>query len=472
MKYRVASPGAGESVAHVKTTVTKSAREMDNIKRTLFALLLRLQASQPVKVFAIPPYAFVPMRGMLAGAGPRIRENSPGAVYYEVRIRFVRRLLALTCAMVLVDTVFYATLVPLLPYFTETLGLSKSAVGVLSAAFGVGVLLGSAPGGYLAARLGVKPTALGGLILMSVSSLLFGFAGEMWGLVALRLAAGFGSALSWVAAFTWLVARVPEERRGQTIGTLLSAAVAGVLLGPVLGSAAAIFGIPPVFALLSTSGILVALWAWRTPAPNPSTVKRPFSEVLAGFSQPGIASSLTTGLLFISLPPLLFGALAVLAPLELARLGWGAVAIGTVFLVAALFEAVAHPMLGRWSDRAGYGPPILAGLLASIAILITLPWAPVALLLASLVVLASVAFNAPLVPGTVLFTHGAEKAGIEASIAFGATNFAWASGYAAGAFLGGGLADLGGDALSYLSLAAVCLFALLLLRREGLSTRR
>ena len=372
--------------------------------------------------------------------------------------------------MVLVDTVFYATLVPLVPYFTEELGLSKSAVGMLSGAFGVGVLLGSAPGGYLAARLGVKPTALGGLVLMSVSSLLFGFAGEMWGLVALRLAAGFGSALSWVAAFTWLVARVPEERRGQTIGTLLSAAVAGVLLGPVLGSAAATFGIPPVFALLSTAGTFVALWAWRTPAPGPSTVKRPFAEVLAAFSRPGIAPRLATGLLFISLSPLLFGALAVLAPLELARLGWGAVAIGAVFLVAALLEAVAHPMLGRWSDRAGYRPPILAGLLASFAILIALPWAPAALPVAFLVVLAGVAFNAPLVPGTVLFTRGAEKAGIEAAIAFGATNFAWASGYAAGALLGGGLADLGGDALSYLSLATVCLFALLLLRRESLST--
>src|SRR5918997_3446553 len=134
----------------------------------------------------------------------------------------MRRLLALTCGMILVDTVFYATLVPLVPYFTEELGLSKSAAGILSGAFGAGVLLGSAPGGYLAARLGVKPTALGGLVLMSAASLLFGFASGAWELVALRLAGGFGSALSWVAAFTWVVARVPEERRGQTIGTLLS----------------------------------------------------------------------------------------------------------------------------------------------------------------------------------------------------------------------------------------------------------
>ena len=376
---------------------------------------------------------------------------------------FVRRLLILTCGMILVDTVFYATLVPLVPYFTEELGLSKSAAGILSGAFGAGVLLGSAPGGYLAARLGVKPTALGGLVLMSAASLLFGFASGAWELVALRLAGGFGSALSWVAAFTWVVARVPVERRGQTIGTLLSAAVAGVLLGPVFGSAAATFGIPTVFASLSAAGLAVVLWVWRTPAPGPSPAKRPFADTFAAFLRPGLA----TGLLFIGLSPLLFGALAVLAPLELARLGWGAVAIGGVFLVAALFEAVAHPLLGRWSDRAGHRPPILAGLLASFAVLLVLSWAPAAALVALLVVLAAVAFNAPLVPGTALFTRSAEKAGVEGALAFGATNFAWASGYATGAFLGGLLADLGGDVLSYLSLAAVCLLALLPLRRAA-----
>ncbi len=361
--------------------------------------------------------------------------------------------------MIFVDTVFYAALIPLVPHFSEELGLSKSAVGVLSGAFGAGVLLGAAPGGYLAAQLGVKPTALTGLGVMSFASLLFGFAGEAWELVALRFAAGFGSALSWVAAFTWLVARSPEERRGQMIGTLLSAAVVGVLLGPALGSAAATFGIPLVFAFVSAVGLSVALWTSVTPAPG-HLPGRPFARVFAAF-RPRPA----TGLAFIGFSPLLYGVLAVLAPLELARLGWGATAIGGVFFVAALFEAIVHPLIGRWTDRAGYRPPILAGLFASFAVLLALPWAPSAPLVALLVVIADVAFNAPLVPGTALFTREAEKAGIDGALAFGATNFAWASGYALGASLGGALADLGGDALSYSSLAAVCLLALLLLRR-------
>ena len=373
----------------------------------------------------------------------------------------MRPLLILTCAMVLVDTIFYAALTPLVPYFTEELGLSKSTVGALSGAFGLGVLLGSAPSGYLAARIGVKPTALLGLGLMSATSLLFGFTEAAWALMSLRLVAGFGSALSWVSAFTWLVARAPEEQRGQMIGTLVSAAVVGALLGPVLGGAAATVGISITFALVAAFGLAVALWVLLTPAPAPKGSVSLFG-FFAAFSHP----NLRVGLAFIGFSPLLFGVLTVLAPLQLSSLGWGAFAIGGVFLVAAAVETVIHPLLGRWSDRKGYRPPILTGLLASLAILLVLPWSNAPLVVALLVVLAGAAFNAPLVPGTSMFSRAAEKAGFEGALAFGATNFAWASGYALGASSGGVLSDLGGDLLSYSALVAVCLLALIPLYRH------
>ena len=372
----------------------------------------------------------------------------------------MRRLLALSCAIVLVDTIFYAALTPLVPYFNEEFGLSKSAVGVLSGAYGAGVLVGSAPGAYLASRAGVKAAALVGLALLSLTSLAFGVADAAWVLVLTRFAGGFGSALSWVAAFTWLTTRVPEERRGESIGVMISAAVFGALLGPVLGSVAATVGTFPAFAAVAVVGALIALWAVIESVPE-AEESRPIFGELRAILKPRLA----TGLWLIGLSPLLFSALAVLVPLELGRLGWGAAAVGGVFLVSAAFEALVHPLLGRWADRAGYWSPVRAGLLASIGILLMLPWAASPWLLGLLVVLAAGAFNAPLVPGTALFSRGTEKAGMEGAVAFGITNFAWASGYAVGAPLGGFLADLRGDALSYLFLTAVCLGTLLTLRR-------
>ena len=149
----------------------------------------------------------------------------------------MRRLLALSCAIVLVDTVFYAAPTPLLPYFSEEFDLSKGGVQDCSPGRSGRRARGFRAGRHLASRAGVRATAVIGLATMALTSLVFGFAGEASVVVLARFAGGVGSALSWVAAFTWLVARAPEERRGEMIGLMLSAAVVGTLLGPVLGSA-------------------------------------------------------------------------------------------------------------------------------------------------------------------------------------------------------------------------------------------
>src|ERR671914_3156249 len=161
----------------------------------------------------------VPRGPTLSLALTRFVGETPAELYrLRGRIAPMRRLLALTCAIVFVDTIFYGTLTPLVTHFAGEFGLSKSAVGILGGAFGAGVLAGSAPGAYLASRAGVKAAAIAGLILMSLTSLAFGLVEAVPLLVLARFVGGFGSALSWVAAFTWLTARAPEERRGELIG--------------------------------------------------------------------------------------------------------------------------------------------------------------------------------------------------------------------------------------------------------------
>ena len=104
----------------------------------------------------------------------------------------MRRLLFLACAIVFVDTTFYAAITPLLPRFEDDYELSKSAAGVLVAAYPAGTLAGAIPGGYLAARAGVRATVLLGLGLMVVSSLAFAFAGSLAVLDTARFVQGIG----------------------------------------------------------------------------------------------------------------------------------------------------------------------------------------------------------------------------------------------------------------------------------------
>ena len=71
---------------------------------------------------------------------------------------------------------FFAALTPLLPEYADEFGLSKTGAGALQAAYPLGVLVGSIPSGYAAARFGVKPTAIIALLVIAGTSAIFGYA--------------------------------------------------------------------------------------------------------------------------------------------------------------------------------------------------------------------------------------------------------------------------------------------------------
>ena len=139
----------------------------------------------------------------------------------------MRRLLVLACAIVFVDTMFYSAMTPLLPRFEDEFGLSKSAAGVLVAAYPAGTLIGAMPGGYLAARAGVRATVLLGMALLVVASVAFAFADTIAVLDTARFIQGLGGAASWAGAMAWVASAAPRGRRGEMIGTTMGAAIAG-----------------------------------------------------------------------------------------------------------------------------------------------------------------------------------------------------------------------------------------------------
>jgi predicted MFS family arabinose efflux permease len=67
-----------------------------------------------------------------------------------MKSRLVKRLPLLVGAIVIVDTMFYAALTPLLPHYALELGLSKASAGVLAGAYAFGALAGGIPSAMLA----------------------------------------------------------------------------------------------------------------------------------------------------------------------------------------------------------------------------------------------------------------------------------------------------------------------------------
>ena len=375
----------------------------------------------------------------------------------------MRRLLAFVCTIVFVDTLFYAAITPILPELSDQYGLSKTAAGVLAAAYPAGTFAGAIPGGLMAARLGVRATVLIGLGLMVVSSIGFALGDSIVVLDVSRFVQGVGGAASWAGALGWLIGAAPREQRGQYIGTALAAAVAGALFGPVLGAAAGALGQEPVFGAVAVVGAGLMVFALRMDPQEPEGDSR-LRTLIGSLSDRRVAA----GMWLTTLPGVLFGTVAVLGPLRLDELGAGAAAIAGAFLAAAALEAIVAPMIGRLSDRRGRYLPSLIGVAGGGLIMLLLPWPESVLGLSVLIVFAGPLIGLLYTPAMAMLSDGADHAGVSQGFAFALVNLAWATGQTAGAAGSARLADATDDRVPYLVLAAICAVTLVaLLRRHA-----
>jgi MFS family permease len=371
-----------------------------------------------------------------------------------------RRLVLVIGAVVFVDTMFYAAIAPLLPALAHELRLSKLSAGVMTAAYPIGTLAGSLPGGVLAVRAGPKQTVYAGLALLAGSTLAFGFVHSAALLDAARFVEGIGGACSWAGGIAWIVAEAPPQRRGGLIGAALGAAIGGALFGPVIGTIATAIGRGATF-----SGVVVVAVALLDQARRLPLVHEASGQ---GIRHIGVAlrrRSVIAGMWLVALPAIVSGSLNVLGPLRMHRFGASAVAIGVTYLAAAAIEAVVSPAVGRLSDRRGRVPPLRFGLVGAgvLVACFTLPSGAAAL--AVLIVATAIALGAFWAPAMALLSDAADSAGLDQALAAALMNLAWAVGQIVGSGAGGAVAKAAGDAVPVLAIALLCALTL------GLSAR-
>ena len=160
-----------------------------------------------------------------------------------------------------IAVMLFALVVPIeIVYAQETLQTDEAGYGLLLAAWGAGIVVGSAL--YLVLR---RRSAVA-LILLSTLAVGAGYLGmagtrELWVACAFSVVGGAGNGIQWVAVLTALQEATPADLQARVTSLLESigsaATGAGFLLGGVI---AALFSPPAAFAV-SGVGVLVLVAA-------------------------------------------------------------------------------------------------------------------------------------------------------------------------------------------------------------------
>jgi multidrug resistance protein len=144
-------------------------------------------------------------------------------------------------ATVFVDMIGFTIVLPLLPFYATRFGATPAMVGVLISAFAFAQLVTSPFWGRLSDRYGRRPMILTGLVLSAVAYVFFGLAHSLLALLVSRLVQGMGSGTTGVVQ-AYVSDSVAPEERAKALGWVTAATSLGVMIGPIIGSAATKLG--------------------------------------------------------------------------------------------------------------------------------------------------------------------------------------------------------------------------------------
>jgi DHA1 family multidrug resistance protein-like MFS transporter len=282
-----------------------------------------------------------------------------------------RNLLILSFTLVVV-TLGFGVVIPIIPFYMENLGAGGTELGLLVASYAVMRLICAPIWGSLSDRVGRKPIMMIGIFGYGLTMVLFGLATNLWMLFVARILSGILSSATSPTTMAYIGDSTSEEDRGGGMGMLGAAVGLGTIFGPALGGFIAGDSLSMPFFIAGGMSILaMILIALFLPESLPkdarqvSTKKIPLPEFRlwwqALFSPIGImlvlAFILTTGLMIF------YGIFGLYA---LERFGYGPEEVGIVFMVVGLVTALTQGILtGPMTRRWGESPVIKAGMLGS-----------------------------------------------------------------------------------------------------------
>ena len=294
--------------------------------------------------------------------------------------------LAVLFAVVFINLVGFGLVVPLLPFFAQSLQAEAWQITLMFSAYSLGQFFAEPFWGRLSDRIGRKPVLLITLAANALGYLMLAFAPNIWLAIVIRLFTGLGAGnISTVQGYVADV--TPPEQRAGRMGLIGAAFGLGFIVGPGLGG---LLTQPqlghigyqlPIFlaaalAALAAVGVIVFLRESRTKA-DPAAPRPAF---LAGLhfaiTQPVVSRVLVVTLIYMAG----FSAMeAVFGLWAEDRYNWGPREVGLSFMIVGLVSTLNQGIFaGRLARKFGEARVLATGMLLFGASLVLQVLAPMA----------------------------------------------------------------------------------------------
>ena len=282
--------------------------------------------------------------------------------------------------IVLIDLLGLTIIIPLLPLYAASFGLTPAMIGLLGAAYPMMQFIGAPLLGRLSDRFGRKPILVVSQIGTLIGFIMLGMASTGLMLFLSRIIDGISGA-NIATAQAAITDSTTEKTRTQGLGLIGAAFGLGFIIGPVIAYVAlAVSGNDyraPAFmaAFFSLLSILLTMFWFKETLPeedrgkNDDTANFSFKSMITAVTHP------TVGLLLVLMftQQLAFGGFEqLLALFTLSNLGFNASGNAIIFVyIGIIVVAVQGYFIGKWSRRFG-DRRLMYGGLALLAVGLTL----------------------------------------------------------------------------------------------------
>lgn len=282
-----------------------------------------------------------------------------------------RSALFILFGVVFINLVGFGIVVPLLPFYGQTLDAPPWQVALMFSAYSLGQFFAEPFWGRLSDRIGRKPVLLITVIANALGYLMLAFAPNIWLAIGIRLFTGLGAGnISTVQGYVADV--TPPAQRAGRMGLIGAAFGLGFIVGPGLGGLLTRDDLGtlgyqlPIFVaaglcVLAAIGIAVLLQESRVRA-DPATPRPPF----LGGVHDAVANPVVSRVLLVTLIYMagFSGMESTFGFWTEARYGWGAREVGLSFMAVGIVSTICQGLVaGRLARRFGEARVLAVGCL-------------------------------------------------------------------------------------------------------------